>query len=250
VDRLAQAYASSPLLFWIAASLLVHTLATNLCWPFRSAAFCRSRYGRAVAQVGRFVFFLGIPYLVLGGWPRRPFQGILSLEDLGLVGLDARWPLTRWLDAAGTTVGLGVVILLFLSVAWINARQAAGVHRISFSSEPWWAVVAGVLYLEIHWAFYRSALVTSLNSLHSGVFLGLGLVYLEWGLDPFWRQGWQPDSQPAARWLQATLALIVALLFLLTRNLWLCISFHLLVELIFRRLARSQAIAPSIDQTL
>jgi hypothetical protein len=245
VDKLARAYASSPLLFWISGSLLACTLVTNLLWLFRSNAIGRSSYGQAIEQAGRFFFFLGIPYLAMGGWPRRPFQGILSLEDLGLVGLNARWPVTRWLDAAGTTVGLGVAALLFLALAWINARQATRDHRLCFHPRPWWAIVADVLYLEIHWAFYRSILIVVMNNLHSGVLLGLGLIYLEWGLDPFWRQGWQPESQPAERWLRATLALVVALLFLLTRNLWVCISIHLLLELIFRRLGRSLAAAPA-----
>ncbi len=56
---------------------------------------------------------------------------------------------------------------------------------------------------------------------YAGVFLGLGLAYLEWSLSPFWRWG---GAWAGGRWLRAALALIVALLFLITRNLWICLA--------------------------
>jgi hypothetical protein len=236
VDRLTIAYTSSPLLFWTVGSLLAFVLGTNLLWLTRSISVRRTSYGRAFEQAGRFVFFLGIPYLVLGGWPRRPFQGLLSLEDLGLVGVNPRWPATRWLDAAGTAVGLGLVAFLVLALAWTNVHRGSPDSRLRFLPRPWGVILVDVLYLQVHWAFYRSALAVTLGDLYPGVFLGLGLIYLEWSLNPFWRQGWQSESQAAVRWLEAALALLVALLFLLTRNLWACLAVHLILELAFRRL--------------
>jgi hypothetical protein len=99
-----------------------------------------------------------------------------------------------------------------------------------------------VLYLEVHWAFYRGALAVILDDGYAGAFLGLGLVYLEWSLDPFWRRGWGLGSQAAQRWLRAALVLIIALLFLLTRNLWVCLVAHSLIEFSMRLLGRERAL--------
>jgi hypothetical protein len=71
---------------------------------------------------------------------------------------------------------------------------------------------------------------------YAGTFVGLGLVYLEWSLDPFWRQGWRDKSLAAARWLRSALVLAIAILFFLSRNLWVCLVAHGLLELALRRL--------------
>jgi hypothetical protein len=237
VERLALAYASSPLLFWILGSVAAWALGTNLVWLLRSTALGKRPYGRGLVQVAQFLFFLGIPYLALGGWPRRPFQGLFSLEDLGLVGLNAGWPATRWLNAVGTAFGLGLAALLFLVLAWANARRAGGAPWLHFSARPWWAILVDGIYLQVHWAFYRTALAATLDEWYPAIFLGLGLIYLEWSLSPFWRRAWHSEAHAATAWLRAALALVAALLFLLTRNLWVCLIVHLLLELAFRRVA-------------
>jgi len=215
-------------------------------------------------QAGRFLFYLGIPYLTLGGWPRRPFQGLLSLGDMGLVGLGGNWTAARWLGAAGTGVGLGAVALALL----LLARRHAG-SMPPFPSRPWWEILIDVTYVEVHWAFYRAALTLLLGDSYLGVFAGLGLVYVEWAVSPFWRQGWHltPTTQSAVlndglgfgdsheesqaargmrhkaagQWLRAALALVIAVLFLLTENLWICLVVHCLVELVFYSHNRQKA---------
>jgi len=190
-------------------------------------------------QVGRFLFYLGIPYLVLGGWPQRPFQGLLSLQDMGIVGLGGSWTVARWLGAAGTGLGLGSVALVVLILAWRLANSMPHSPR-----HPWWAIVIDVAYLEVHWAFYRAALAVLLADLYTGVFAGLGLVYAEWAVSPFWRWGWQQESQAAGQWLRAALALVIAVLFLFTQNLWICLAVHWLVELVFYSHNRQKAHSP------
>jgi VanZ family protein len=241
VDRLASAYASSPLLFWVGGSVLIYALLAHALWLTNSQPFRRSPSSRWSVQVGRFLFYVGILYLALGGWPRRPYQGLLSLEDIGLVGLSVRWPLTRWLEAVGTSLGLGLLVFLILLLAWSHANRSAAEARLHFSPRPWWAIVVDVLYMEGHWAFYRGALAVTLGDVYGGVFLGLGLVYLEWSLNPAWRQGWRMESQAASQWLRGALALVAALIYLLTRNLWVCLGVHWLLELTFWRLGRAPA---------
>lgn len=240
LDGLASAANMSQLLAWVWGSAGLYVLATQALWLMRGS--WRSPHQRWLVQVGRFLFYLAIPYLALGGWPRQPYRGLLSLEDMGIVGLGTTWTVTRWLEAVGLGLALGSVAFLFLLLGWGTANRGAGGVWLGFSRRPWWVLLVDVLYMEVHWAFYRSGMAVALGQgssyLYAGVFLGLGLVYLEWCLNPFWRRGWRTESQAAARWLRAALALIVAVLFLFTRNLWVCLGVHLLLELAAWQLGR------------
>jgi hypothetical protein len=240
VDRLSLSYAATPLFFWLLGSVLVYAFGTNLLWLIHTRDL-RSLYVRSLAQIGRFLFFVGIPYLALGGWPRPPFQGLLSLEELGLVGPSALWPANRWLEAAGTGLGMGLIAVIFLVLAWNSAHRTGDGPGTRLPSPSWWALLVDVLYLQVHWAFYRSAVATLLEDDYAGIFLGLVLIYLEWSLNPAWRHGWRSPSQAPGQWLHAALALVTAILFLLTRNLWVCLAIHGSMEPIFWSLGRGQA---------
>ena len=248
LDRLPRTYSEfcsqSPLLFWVLGSALAYALASNALGLVRSRAPGRWQDWQWLVEAGRFLFYLGVPYLALGGWPQPPFAGLLLPEDMGWVGFNPRWPAARWLEAVGTGVALGLGLLLILLLAWISANRG-GAFRLRFPPRPWWAVVVDVLYLEVHWAFYRGGLAVAFDDVYAGVFLGLGLVYLEWGLSPFWRWGWRSRSLAAMRWLRAALALGMALVYLLTRNLWVCLVVHACVELAFWQLGRRKSRAPS-----
>jgi hypothetical protein len=248
------------LLFWLLGSVLTYALATNALWLARSFFPLRARdrhpersegslsaLARFFAslrrtwtgwlwQIGRFLFYVGIPYLVLGGWPRRPFQGLLSLEDMGLVGPGGSWTVSRWLEAAGTGLGLGTAALMILFLARRHANNLP-----HFPRHPQWTIVINVAYLEVHWAFYRAASALLLGDRYLGVFAGLGLVYVEWVVSPLWRRGWRQESQAAGQWLRAALALVIAVLFFLAQNLWICLAVHCLLELVFYSHNRQKA---------
>jgi hypothetical protein len=269
----ATAILDAPLFPWFLGSILACVVATNLLWVIRSTArgkrWAGSPYGQILFYAGAFVYFLVVPYLVLGGWLPlaedttilgwQPQKGLLALADMGLVGLSEQWPVTRWLEAAGTGLGLGFLSLLALGLAWVNAsglssigraadtaagRASSGSRRLlSFAPQPWWMVLVSGLFLEVHWAFYRGAVAVIVDDVYAGVFLGLAAVCLEWVLNPFWRHGVAPPSGSASDagrvWLNAGLALTSALIFLLARNLWICLAVHWLLALAFWLLARS-----------
>jgi hypothetical protein len=241
VDRLAQAYVSFPLLFWLLCSVLAYGVGTNLLWLGTHRRLHHSTPVRFLAEVGRFVYFLGIPYLALGGWPRRPFEGLLSPANMGLVGLSAGWTLIRWLQAAGTAFGVGLVASLVLALAWNSAQRSVVGARRRFPPRPWWLLVVDVLYLQVHWAFYWGAFRVVLDDVYAAVVLGLILIYLEWSLNPLWRRGWRLEPRAVAQWWRAAWALVTAMIFLLTRNLWVCLVVHWLVELTFWLLGRARA---------
>jgi len=226
---------------------LLYAIGANALWLFRDSL--RRQPVRLLAQAGCFSFYLILPYLALGGWPRQPYQGLLSLEDVGLVGLSALWPVRRWLEAAGVGLGWGALALVLLGLAWASANRRDGRTWVAFSPSRWWAVLVSVLYLEVHWAFYRGALAIMLDDVYAGAFLSLGLVFLEWTLDPFWRHDWQMESGGAERWLRAALALVITTLFLLTRNLWVCLAVHAAIEFSMRQLGRERNRHPVIPPT-
>jgi len=239
VDRLEQAYVASPLLFWLLASVLAYGVGTNLFWQVRSRDVRLVPGFDLLVQAARFLFYLGVPYLALGGWPRDSFQGLLSLKDMGFVGLSFDWPVTRWLEAVALGLGLGLAALILLVIAWRYAVRGSEGVPLVFAPQPWWALLVDGLYYGVHWAFYRGAIAVLRDDVYAGVFLGLALVYLEWSLSPIWRQGWRTSSRAAGQWLRAALALVAALSFLLTRNLWVCLGVHWGLELTFWYLGRA-----------
>lgn len=245
-DLLLSLASYPPLWYWAGGSILAYVLITNLLFWIEPRGVLPPFYVRALFQAARFGYYLLVPYLALGGWPRRPQQGLLALEDLGLVGLSLEWPVTRWLEAAGTGLGLGFVAFLILALAWANASRLSMDRRsadlLPFALRPWWAVLVNGLYLEVHWAFYRGALAVILDDVYAGVFVGLGAAYLEWLLNPFWRAAAASRARHRFRagqiWLGVGLALTSALVFLLTRNLWICLAVHWLLALAFWLLTR------------
>lgn len=248
--RLASDLSGSSLTLWLGGSLLLYSFGANVLWFLRN--WLQRPYGRWLHQAGRFLFYLAVPYAALGGWPQRPYQGLLSLDDMGIVGLSERWPVTRWLESAGVGLGWGLVALMMMVLAWAIANRRSSDTSLRAAPARGWAVLVNVLYLQVHWAFYRGALAVILNDVYTGVFLGLGLVYVEWGLNPFWRRDWRRASRAAEPWLRSSLALAIALLFLLSRNWWVCLAVHLLVEFSVRQADRqrtlSDAAAPSAQQ--
>lgn len=230
--------ATKPLLIWVGGSVLIYALTSNALWLIKDR--WRSPDRRWLVRVGRFLFWLAVPYLALGGWPRGPYQGLLSLEDMGLVGLNERWPVTRWLEATGTGLGWALVALLILALALASANRRAEGAWLQFPPRPWWFTLLDGLGLGVHWAFYWGALAVALDDVYAGIFVGLGLIYLEWSLSPFWRHGWRMEPQVAMSWLTAALALVVALVFFLTRNLWICLSVFYLLEFALRHLGRER----------
>ena len=117
-------------------------LLTNALWSFRNSPVARNPAYRWLVGGLRFAFFLGVPYLALGGWPRRPFQGLLSAGDMGIVGLWVPWAASRWLQVASRGWIVGLVALAVLLLAWVLANRGPG-PKLSFPTRPWWMLLRG-----------------------------------------------------------------------------------------------------------
>jgi hypothetical protein len=237
---LTSSSAPPPLLLWLLGSILTYALGTNVLWLAGESRLRAVPFGPALLHLGRFLYYLGVPYLALGGWPLQPYRGLLAPVNLGLAGLDAIWTPNRWLQAAGTGLGMGLFALGFVALAWLNANRRGAGTRLRFSASPVWALLIDSLYLEVHWAFYRGSLAVLFDDLYVGVFWGLALVYVEWLSSPFWRRCWGRELCAGDVWLLSVQALVSALLFLLTSNLWVCLAVHWALSLAARVMARSR----------
>jgi hypothetical protein len=103
----------------------------------------------------------------------------------------------------------------------------------------WWVVLWEAIYAEMHWAFYRAGPIVLLGDYYAGVFLGFLILSLEWWTDPAWRHGWDPKGQRPEVVLRWSLAFVMAIVFLFTRNLWLAIPLHWAIEMGCRHLLKA-----------
>ncbi len=241
---------------WIGLSIFLYALAVNVMWRYRSwrPGWLEVLESQPYIAAARFFYYVGIPYLAL-------LLGATSPQPMGLVDLDWLWaslskippprPLSAlvldWLRAAalGSTLGLGLFLLLALT-CWYHARSLktlpgspANVQLTTpRPTEAWWHLFLEAIYLEMHWAFYRSVPIILLDDYYFGSFLGLLLVGLEWWIDPRFRASLNPSDNSCAnsserirdlltRW---GLALGMTVTFFFIRNLWLMVPLHWAIE--------------------
>lgn len=232
------------LALWVAVSVLLHTLGALLAWRFRrplagrlGRTLQRLRHhwsGPLLLQVIRFAYFLGLPYALL---IRR---GVLELQPLGLLGpadLDQSvlgWG-GEWLIATGRMVVVGLAGALVVLWGWANLRWVMAEGGRTTEDERWAmdsgtpsALMREAIYLQVHWAFYRTAPLLWLGAGNEGwaAFAGAGIVALEAALDPrFWAALGDP-GRAAQLLFTGVLCWLSALGFALTHNLWLVATVH------------------------
>jgi hypothetical protein len=163
---------------------------------------------------------------------------------MGIAGLGGDWPASRWLESAGTGLALGFGAVAVLVAAWAIANR--GDRSLGFVVQGWWQIPVIGFAREVHWSFYRAALSAILADIYAGIWAGLLLVLIEWGLNPAWRSTWRDPERAGRPWLGVGLAFLSALLFLLTRNLWICIAVHWLVSATLLTIARNSAIVAPV----
>ncbi len=228
------------LALWVAISVLLHTLGALLAWRFRrpltgwlGRTLPRLRHhwsGPLLLQVIRFAYFLGLPYALL---IRR---GVLELQPLGLLGpadLDQSllgWG-GEWLIATGRMVVVGLAGALVMLWGWANLKWVLSHSdggRGTIDSGTAGALVRETIYLQVHWAFYRTVPLLWLGAGNEGwaAFAGVGIVALEAALDPrFWAALGDP-GRAAQPLFTGVLCWLSALGFALTHNLWLVATTH------------------------
>jgi hypothetical protein len=219
---------------WLGGSLLLGVVATQTAWWMgrrdESQAWpdslVRSPLSSVAVQIARFLYYIGLPFCALV-WGRDAVVG----RHLGLQPLVSPvTPAAHWADWArdlGWGVGLGLAAWIILAVGWRAVRRAgvspepAGVYTST------WILLREAAFQEVHWSFYRNALVVVLGAslgaslgTYWGVWIGLGLVTLEAGLNPWWRAALEDAARAPAALVRAGLAVLSAALYLAVLVHW------------------------------
>jgi len=217
-------FSSQNLWLWIATSVLLSTLVSGLAWRRRPAARGIPRPIQwllsVLREAGRFLYFVGLPYVAL-------LSGLIPATQVGLVNREWLRDLTLSLP-----LGLGafLVLLLLRALTLWREKTAPGGTLTGESSPSLWLTLRESTYQEIHWAFYRSAPLLAVDDRTQGIALGLGIVALEAWLNPAWRERWHHPHLAATVLRTAGLAVIMAVIFGITGNLWITLGLHAAVE--------------------
>jgi hypothetical protein len=218
---------------WLVGSVVMCVLASNLAgialWYLRTrrpGALQALRQPAApwVLNLLRWAYMVAPPYALL-------LMGIISPRSMGLSEID-------WVHSMGMGGALAAGGLALLSLSWWSYRRSLpSRHRRPQLAHRslllrWLTALIETFALQAHWAFYRSVVAdqAGLGGSQWEGWAGMGVVALEWVLNPLLRRSLQhpPHSEPVVR--RAVLAIVTTALFILTRNFWLCWALHALFE--------------------
>jgi hypothetical protein len=219
----------------VAVSMLLYIAGSNLAWFYRTrpeggfAGRIRSRaaspYVRALYELGRLVYYVGVPYVAL-------ILGWVDLRALGLGYLD-------WADGLRWTIVLALATWSLLMFVWVPYLRATSNIPVRLNSEvlSWSRRAVEVIYMQAHWAFYRAACILILISffkddvaVYWGTSAGLALIFLEAWADPRVRRSLTHVGQGELALWSAGQAIINTVGFVLTRNVWLLALIQLTLE--------------------
>ncbi len=217
---------------WIGLSFTAHVVMRMLVWYYR-----QPRPSKAGQWVKRFRSWTGTPFLIsfvrVGYFVLLPYllllRGVTSSRWMGVSDLD--WP--RGLGI-GIPIALAAAALL-VAAAWRYqhlTHNGTFLPRSAFVVQPWgWAtILPGVIFSEVHWAFYRSGTLALGWGRYAGSFASLAIILLEQALDPTVANGVQEPRASLNALMPGVFALLSAIWFYFTANLWLTIALHWAVE--------------------
>ena len=220
---------------WALASMVIAVLTTLFFSPTRAAHFRATLNGRLNEQVGRFVYYVGWPYIAL-------LTQSLSPLDLGLAGNSGPivgWSSVDWLRQLSAALVIGALALI--PIVLVARRLARAAQPLGVDERSTGAILRDAAYAEIHWAFYRAVPLAILGDVYRATLIGLGLIGVE-ALVTLARNGLGPKPEEYQAWLgQALLLTMSATVFIATRNVWLALLLHSVVELAVQRGAAQRA---------
>lgn len=229
-------------LTWLAGSVVLAVAATNLAWlivrrdrlPERAAATLP-----ALAWLARSVFWLLPPLLA---WR----AGALSFSFMGIAEID-------WVQSLASGAPVAAAVSGLILFGWLIYRRTRPQHaggtagqatRIGRTAQT----LVDAALLGWHWAFYRAAAIGWLAALpeagagpalltkaaeqplYWGSWLGLACIALEWALNPLGRAELRIPGRQEAALRRIALAFSLTAIFVLSRNLWLCLAAQIFIE--------------------
>ncbi len=210
----------------IGASIVLYVLSANLAWAQRTPRGGRvGRFvewwqmhwlGRGIGELARWVYYLALPWATL-------MLGYSTMRALGVWGMD--W-LAPALNFGMLALGAAVVVVW----VWQPYARAEHPHAIDESGWNWARHIIEILYQEAHWAFYRCGPILWLDDFYWGSFFGLLLALIEGWSNPAVRANVRDVTRADAPLRSSSLAIISAIVFIFTQNVWYCLIVHLLLD--------------------
>ncbi|MCX7681491.1 MAG: hypothetical protein N2508_05960 [Anaerolineae bacterium] len=237
---------------WLGGSLFGAIAWANIVWLvaqlYPQATGKSPKLCSLIIQLLRLVYYVGLPFSALLWGRDTLITRLFGLQPLALppgegepsgpaVGLNWR----DWAGDIGWAVLLAVLACGIMGVAWLTYRRMVGAYAawpIKGSDSSTSLLLREAIYHEVHWAFYRHMPVVALGT-YWGTWGGLGLVALEALLNPAWHSDLADPLRAPERLMRASMAVVSALLFLMTENLWLGILVHWLVSRALLALVRA-----------
>ena len=201
------------LLFWVAFECLV-----TLIWLFSQFRIAAKWYA-----IARLVRLVTIPYLAL-------LLGQISPRDMGLTGYD-------W----SSSLSLGSLVMVAMLALWIGVRTVGMTANSDLPEQPLperhrfatWPN-RGLLVLlsgglELNWSFWRASGAQVLSNLfmptQSPTYWGIALAFVIVLPDTLFA-----STSHEGRLLNVAILIATSVLFLFTKNFWLCWILHLLLQ--------------------
>lgn len=214
-------------------SIGLYALVANLAWANRRWTLRSDRLGRfalwsstsrvahVLAHLGRWIYFLLIPWGTLTlGWTTTRALGIWRLD---------------WQTTIVPFAALGISAMVAVIWVWRPYARTLHPHAVDETGWYWAGQIVESVYQETHWAFYRSSPVLWLGDVYWGGFFGLVLVLIESWSNPHIRAGVDEVTRADAPLWRLCLGIISTLIFITTQNSWYCLIIHVLLALAIRR---------------
>lgn len=195
----------------------LHPQTAFVVWLART--ICRPHPGNWLYQVARFAYYVGIPYVALR-------QGIASAQMMGLGEWNGKF------EDVLISIGLSGTAVVLFALAWSARVHSLALPEMPISSRKrhWLMATLDILYLEVHWAFYRSGPILWLGGdYYAGSILGLALIWTEGLFDPALRAGLRRPETSLRIAISWGTSLCMTMVFFFSRSLWIVIPAHWLV---------------------
>ena len=167
-------------------------------------------------HMARFVYYVGIPYVALR-------QGSVSAQMMGLGVWNGKF------EDVLISVGLSGTAVVLFALAW-EARARSLPALVTEAPRPrrYWLVAAlDIIYLELHWAFYRGGPILWLGGdYYTGSMLGLLLIWTEGLLNPELRSKLRHPETSMRIAVGWGTSLTMTVVFFFSRSLWIVIPAH------------------------
>lgn len=227
-------------------SIAVYVAASNFAWSIAHSAnsplAARLRQAgiqpalRVLFEILRLVYYIGIPFAALYfGW-----------IDVRVMGMNFR--LLNWADGARWAIVILLAAWLLLMAIWLPyLRATRDVFATPETQASFPRRLVELVYMQAHWAFYRAVAIEFLtgtipDAFYWGTALGLGLTALEAIAAPRIRERLtQIGAADGIVWNFGQ-AVLNALAFAVTGNLYLLALIHFLLDLTVPHL-RAQAMS-------